>query len=105
MLEKHQATVTVAETGFKAIEIAATEKFDAILMDLQMPGMDGITAASKIKEANGPNQNTPIIPMTANVGPEFEARTEAVGMVGFIAKPLNPEEMMATIRSCTSTVT
>lgn len=97
MLEKRGVEVVVAESGYDAIEVAAQRPFDAILMDLQMPGMDGITAATHILEAEGPNERTPIIPMTANVGPEFQNQTLNAGMTGFIAKPLKPEAMMDAI--------
>ena len=97
MLEKRGVKVVVAESGYDAIEVAAQRPFDAILMDLQMPGMDGITAATHILEAEGPNERTPIIPMTANVGPEFQNQTLDAGMTEFIAKPLKPDVMMDAI--------
>ena len=97
MLEKRGVEVITVESGYAAIEIAAQRRFDVVLMDLQMPGMDGITAATTILEADGPNEKTPIIPMTANVGPEFENQTLDAGMTGFIPKPLKPEAMMDAI--------
>ena len=97
MLEKRGVEVITAESGYAAIEIAAQRRFDVVLMDLQMPGMDGITAAKTILEADGPNERTPIIPMTANVGPEFQNQTLDAGMTGFIPKPLKPEAMMDAI--------
>jgi len=66
-------------------------------MDLQMPEMDGLSAARKIIEINGINRNTPIIPMTANVGSEFEIQTADAGMTGFIPKPVNPDSMLDSI--------
>ena len=59
--------------------------------------MDGLTAARKIIEINGINRNTPIIPMTANVGSEFEIQTADAGMTGFIPKPVNPDKMLDSI--------
>ena len=97
MLEKRGVEVITVESGYAAIEIAAQRRFDVVLMDLQMPGMDGITAATTILEADGPNEKTPIIPMTANVGPEFQNQTLDAGMTGFIPKPLKPEAMMDAI--------
>lgn len=99
MLEKRGMQVTSVESGLEAIEMASKQRFDVILMDLQMPGMDGIAAASRILDSEGPNVMTPIIPMTANVGPEFESQTQSAGMIGFIAKPLKPEVMMNAIFS------
>ena len=99
MLDKRGVQVTIAESGLGAIEMASKRRFDVILMDLQMPGMDGITAATTILEADGPNERTPIIPMTANVGPEFQNQTLNAGMTGFIPKPLKPEAMMDAIHT------
>ena len=97
MLEKRGLKVSIAASGLEAVEQASTMPFDIILMDLQMPGMDGLEATSQIKDSAGPNVDTPVLAMTANVGPEFEIRTENVGMVGFISKPLKPDAMMDSI--------
>ena len=97
MLEKRGLKVSIAASGLEAIEQASTTPFDIILMDLQMPGMDGLEATSQIKASIGPNVDTPVLAMTANVGAEFKIRTENVGMVGFIAKPLKPDAMMDSI--------
>lgn len=99
MLEQRGLRVTAVESGLAAIEIASQETFDAILMDLQMPGMDGITAALKIQDLESLSAECPIIPMTANVGPEFETQTVSAGMIGFIPKPLKPDDMMDSIYS------
>ena len=97
MLEKRGLKVSLATSGLDAVEQASTTPFDIILMDLQMPGMDGLEATSQIKASAGPNVDTPVLAMTANVGAEFKIRTENVGMVGFIAKPLKPDAMMDAI--------
>lgn len=97
MLEKRGLKVSIATSGLEAVEQASITPFDIILMDLQMPGMDGLEATSQIKASDGPNVDTPVLAMTANVGAEFKIRTENVGMVGFIAKPLKPDAMMDSI--------
>ena len=97
MLEKRGLKVSIAASGLEAVEQASTTPFDIILMDLQMPGMDGLEATTQIKASAGPNVDTPVLAMTANVGAEFKIRTENVGMVGFIAKPLKPDAMMDSI--------
>ena len=97
MLEKSGLKVSIAASGLEAVEQASTMPFDIILMDLQMPGMDGLEATTRIKASASPNTNTPVLAMTANVGPEFEIQAENVGMVGFIAKPLKPDAMMDSI--------
>ena len=97
MLEKRGLKVSIATSGLEAVEQASKTPFDIILMDLQMPGMDGLEATTQIKASAGPNVDTPVLAMTANVGAEFKIRTENVGMVGFIAKPLKPDAMMDSI--------
>ena len=97
MLEKRGLKVSTAASGLEAVEQASITPFDIILMDLQMPGMDGLEATTQIKASAGPNVDTPVLAMTANVGAEFKIRTETVGMVGFIAKPLKPDAMMDSI--------
>ncbi len=97
MLEKRGHKVVSIMNGYDAIDASKTKRFDVILMDLQMPEMDGLTAARKIIEINGINRNTPIIPMTANVGSEFEIQTADAGMTGFIPKPVNPDTMLDSI--------
>ena len=97
MLEKRGLKVSIATSGLEAVEQASITPFDIILMDLQMPGMDGLEATTQIKASAGPNVDTPVLAMTANVGAEFKIRTENVGMVGFIAKPLKPDAMMDSI--------
>jgi CheY-like chemotaxis protein len=97
MLKNSGHQVISVMSGEDAIDVSITKRFDVILMDLQMPGMDGISTARKIIETNGINSNTPIIPMTANVGSEFEVQTADAGMTGFIAKPINPDIMLDSI--------
>ena len=97
MLKSCGHQVISVMSGEDAIDVSKTKRFDVILMDLQMPGLDGITTARKIIEINGINRNTPIIPMTANVGSEFETLTADAGMTGFIPKPINSDIMLETI--------
>lgn len=97
LLENQGHTVALAVDGFQACEQCAREVFEVILMDLQMPGIDGLEATRRIKATEGPNQNTPVIALTANVGGEFHKAVEAVGMVGFVEKPIDPRQMTAEI--------
>lgn len=86
--------VEVAENGLKAIETFVTSGdgyFDAILMDVRMPVMDGITATKAIRQLGHPRAKTvPIIAMTANAFDEDVERTKAAGMNAHLAKPINP---------------
>ena len=93
LLEKLGHTVALASDGYEACGACLQEPFDAILMDLQMPGIDGLEATRRIKAAGGVNQNTPVIALTANVGSEFHAAVEEVGMVGFVEKPIDTDKL------------
>ncbi|MBF0162833.1 MAG: response regulator, partial [Magnetococcales bacterium] len=88
--------VFVANNGQEAVTLAAQESMDAILMDLQMPVMDGLTATRLLRQSQE-SQQVPIIAMTANaMAGDREICLEA-GMNDHIAKPVVPEEMYATL--------
>ncbi len=91
MLEKFGPTVVLAENGQKAVSRVEQEKFDLILMDMQMPVMDGIEATRQIRD-NG--VTTPLYGLTANVMKRHrDAFTEA-GSEGIIAKPIDKVELV-----------
>jgi PAS domain S-box-containing protein len=79
-----------AEDGVKAVEAAGQERFDLILMDLHMPGMDGFMATRAIRAGGGPNVGTPIVALTADVLPETAAACREAGMDGHLTKPIEP---------------
>ncbi len=83
----------LAESGEEAVSATAATVYDAILMDVHMPGMDGLAATRAIRASGGPNVATPIIAMTADVLPEQVARCFAAGMVGHVAKPVRVESL------------
>lgn len=86
------AEVTIANNGIEAIDLARNINFDAILMDVQMPEMDGITACQVLlHDANW--KQAPIIAMTANASIEDRRRCLNAGMVDFISKPIQPEKL------------
>jgi PAS domain S-box-containing protein len=87
----HQAVT--AEDGVKAVEVAGRERFDLILMDLHMPGLDGYMAARAIRSGGGPNAATPIVALSADVLPATVAACREVGMVGHLAKPVDPRQL------------
>ncbi|MCX6278327.1 MAG: PAS domain S-box protein [Bacteroidetes bacterium] len=97
MLEKWGATTMIAEDGQQAVDKLRVESFDLILMDIQMPVMDGITA-SKIIRQNLKLQ-TPILALTANVVKGIVDRCEKAGMQGYISKPFDEDELYARIFS------
>jgi signal transduction histidine kinase/ActR/RegA family two-component response regulator len=89
--------VRIAGDGLEALKAVADEDFDLILMDVQMPRMDGITATRRIREMEAPKSQVPIIAMTANVLAEQVREFAAVGMNGHVAKPIRQPELHAAI--------
>jgi PAS domain S-box-containing protein len=91
---RHQGHhVTLAENGQRALEALAREDFDAVMMDMRMPGMDGLEAARRIRAMPPPKGTIPIIAVTANVyRQDIEACREA-GMNAFLAKPIDVEQV------------
>ena len=104
MLEDEGAQVTVAENGKRAVERFQSSlpgTFDAILMDVMMPVMDGLTAARAIRALDRPDAATvPILAMTANAFKENAEKCFAAGMNAHLTKPLRPEEMVRAIARC-----
>ena len=98
MLERHGCTVSVADSGEKALEMAGRERFDMIFMDVQMPGMDGLETTRRLRSREGWLAEVPIVAMTAG-GPGAEReRCLTVGMSGYLAKPLRRAELAAALR-------
>jgi len=86
-------TVETARDGQAAVDLAAARRFDLILMDVHMPGMDGLAATRAIRRLPGLAAVTPIIAMTADVLPGQIERCQAAGMVDHVAKPINVERL------------
>ncbi|MCE8037629.1 ATP-binding protein [Halomonas sp. MCCC 1A11062] len=98
MLERHGCTVSVADSGEKALEVAGRESFDMIFMDVQMPGMDGLETTRRLRSRGGWLAEVPIVAMTAG-GPGAEReRCLVTGMSGYLAKPLRRAELAAALR-------
>ncbi|MCM2472651.1 response regulator [Rhizobium sp. CG5] len=98
-LDKLGQTVEIACNGAEAVALTETEAFDLILMDMQMPVMDGIEATRRIIEGGGPSALTPIIAMTANASDDDRRRCLAAGMVGFESKPVTMGRLRSVIVS------
>lgn len=97
ILTKLGITSECAGNGLEGINMASTKNYDLILMDLQMPLMDGVTAATQIKEGRGLNHATPIFALTANVTNEYKKACLKVGMNSFITKPIKREELISEL--------
>lgn len=92
-------SVVVAGNGEEAVKLWQKENFDLILMDIQMPVMDGFGATRKIRESGGPRAaSVPIIAMTANAMAGDREKSLAAGMSDHITKPLDVQELRETLR-------
>ncbi len=97
VLERAGHHVTIACNGQEAVEAVGREAFDVLLMDVQMPVMDGITATKAIRGADHPSRHVPIIGMTANVLPQQIAGLARAGMDDHVGKPFRRPELLAAI--------
>jgi signal transduction histidine kinase/CheY-like chemotaxis protein len=88
---------TMAENGVEAVELCHTRPFDVILMDMQMPAMDGLAATRAIRAERGPNQTTPIIALSGNVMDHHRQAWSEIGVDDFLAKPIDPEHLITTL--------
>jgi signal transduction histidine kinase/DNA-binding response OmpR family regulator len=94
ILARAGIAVRVAADGAQAVAAAREAPFDAILMDLQMPVMDGLEATRGIRGHPGPNRRTRIIGLTAAVGPEFERQCREAGMDDYLGKPVQRDTLL-----------
>ena len=106
VLEETGIKVKHVEDGIQCIEELKKmpEKYyDVILMDVQMPNMDGYTATQRIRDLDDSRAEIPIIAMTANAYDEDRRKAQEAGMDGFLAKPLDVDEMMRLLGKITKT--
>jgi len=87
---------TFAENGIKTLEMLRERDFDLILMDIQMPEMDGLTAAAQIR-SDSRYENLPILAMTANAGPEHLQESLNAGMNDHLTKPIEVEKLYGAL--------
>lgn len=97
LLEPLSVTLTLVENGREAVEAMAREAFDIVLMDANMPVMDGLDALRAIRAAGGPGAATPIWMLTANVFEEDVARYRNAGADGVVRKPIDLAELFAAL--------
>jgi PAS domain S-box-containing protein len=98
MLEKHGHDVVVAENGLEVLKAMEQRVFDLILMDIQMPGMDGIETTRAIRQQEqATGSHVPIIALTAHAFKGDRERCVEAGMDDYVSKPIQMDELMATI--------
>jgi two-component system chemotaxis response regulator CheY len=89
--------VTEAGDGQAAFDLAKTQKFDLVLSDVNMPRMDGLTLAKSLRGL--PTYKfTPILMLTTEAGMDKKLEGKAAGATGWLVKPFNPEQLLATIK-------
>ena len=98
LLEERGHSVEVVNNGRAAVEQVAAEPFDVVLMDVQMPDMDGLEATAAIRRAETlTGEHIPIVAMTAHAMQGDRDRFLAAGMDGYVAKPVRPHELYAAV--------
>ncbi|GAB5382328.1 MAG: hypothetical protein Alis3KO_37870 [Aliiglaciecola sp.] len=97
MLANEDIRIIRVEDGQKAIDAAEHHDFDLILMDCQMPGVDGYQATQAIRSSQGKNNKTPIIALTANAYEQDRQRCLSAGMNDHLAKPIDKTELLLAI--------
>ena len=103
LLSPFPIEIDTACDGAEAVEAVSAGRYDVILMDMQMPVMDGLTATRRIRDlADREAAATPIIAMTANVLPEQVARCREAGMDDHLGKPINLPQLLAALDHWTS---
>jgi two-component system, cell cycle response regulator DivK len=98
LLQNENYTVLQASSGMAGIEAARINKPDIILLDIQLPMMDGYTVAIKLRELEG-LRHTPIIAVTSYAMPGDREKAMESGATGYIEKPINPDTFIAQMRA------
>jgi two-component system, sensor histidine kinase len=98
LCEMFDCTSESASDGVEAVAAASTGRFDLILMDIKMPGLDGVAATRAIRSLSGPASKVPIIALTANADPDDAAGYIAAGMNGVVEKPMKPDTLLRALQ-------
>ena len=99
LLESVNASVAVAADGREALRLADAEKFDVVVCDIGMPGMDGYSVIEAIREGSSANARTPAVALTAYARSEDRTKALRAGFQLHIAKPVEPTELITVVAS------
>jgi CheY-like chemotaxis protein len=99
LLEKTGYAVDVVDTGLKAVEAVMKNSYDVVLMDIQMPELDGVAATGRIRKLKGAKARIPIIAMTANAMLGQREEYLGAGMDDYIAKPIQPAMLLGRLEA------
>lgn len=103
-LERRGLTVTVCEDGAEALKRVAAQKFDVVVVNIEMPNLDGVELTEIIRrQETGTSRRTPIIGVTRAAAPEEREECLASGMDACLAKPVSMDDLVKTIRTVTTT--
>lgn len=94
----HQAVM--ACSGGEALQRLAHEHFDLMLLDIHMPGLSGIEVIERLRASPGPERDTPVVALTADVYSRRPAEYLALGFDDFVSKPILVSGLMASVRRC-----
>lgn len=97
ILKKAGITPVIANNGKEACQSAENNPFDLILMDCEMPVMDGYDAVRNIRSSNNQNKDTPIFALSAHALQEYKDRAISAGMNGFVVKPIDTKELLSIV--------
>jgi len=96
ILRKNGHEVVEARTGEEGLELAIKDKPDLVLMDIQLPGIDGLEATRRIRESEADSE-VPVIALTSYAMTGDREKSLAAGCTGYIEKPINPDTFMSEI--------
>jgi CheY-like chemotaxis protein/nitrogen-specific signal transduction histidine kinase len=96
MLRRAGYEITCASNGLEGVQAATSARYDLVLMDLQMPEMDGLAATKAIRQLPG-YKDCPVVALTANPSDEYRGVCEEIGMQGFLSKPIHKSEVLELI--------